>query len=106
MEYRVAKDSTELGEYIAADVALLNDWGWEAFVRSKRMRGDIELLDKPHPANRLLQHYKNHEAPVRFSTLDWTKYQILDAVSQGPHKSCNNHEDFLQEEFIGMIHKC
>ena len=52
------RDSTELGEYVANDIALLNELGWEAFVKSKRKGGDIGLLDKPPPANRLLHHYK------------------------------------------------
>ena len=41
-----ARESSELGEYVASDVALLKSLGWEAFVKSKRGRGDIGLLDK------------------------------------------------------------
>ena len=91
------RDSTELGEYVKNDIALLNELGWEAFVKSKRKGGDIGLLDKPHPANRLLHHYKKHGAPVKFSTPDWTMERLLEAVNRGPHKSCNTHSDFLQE---------
>lgn len=100
-----ARESSELGEYVASDVALLKSLGWEAFVKSKRGRGDIGLLDKPHPANRLLQHYKNHGAPVRFSTPDWTSDQLLAAVDRGPHRSCEKNVEFLKEEFIDMIQK-
>ena len=105
LAYQSVKESTELGEYVANDIVLLNELGWEAFVASKRGRGDIGLLDKPHPANRLLKHYKHHGAPVRLSTPDWTMDQLIESVKRGPHKSCNAHVDFLQEEFIDMIKK-
>ena len=99
------RESSELGEYVANDVALLNSLGWEAFVKSKRGRGDIGHLTKPHPANRLLHHYKHHGAPVRFSTPPWSLDRLLAAVKRGPHQSCNLHLNFLQEEFIDMIRK-
>ena len=105
LSYQSAIESKELGEYVSNDVALLNELGWEAFVASKRGRGDIGLLDKPHPANRLLKHYKHHGAPVRLSTPDWTMDQLIESVERGPHKSCDAHVDFLQEEFIDMIKK-
>ena len=99
------RESSELGEYVANDVALLNSLGWEAFVKSKRGRGDIGQLNKPHPANRLLKHYKHHGAPVRFSTPPWSLDRLLAAVKRGPHQSCNLHLNFLQQEFIDMIQK-
>ena len=105
LAYPIARESMELGEHIANDLKLLNDLGWDTFVKSKRGWGNIGLLDKPHTTNRLLKYYKNHGAPVCFSTNDWTPNQILEPFTRVPQKSCNDHSDFLQEEFICMIQK-
>ncbi len=59
--------SPDLGTYIARDVELLKKLGWKKFVKSRRTRSDFaNLSDLPHPAKRLLQHYKSHGAPVKF----------------------------------------
>ena len=107
LSYQSAIESKELGEYVSNDVALLNELegDWNAFVSAKRRRGDIGMLRWPHPANRLINHYKKHGAPVRLSTPDWTMDQLMESVERGPHKSCDAHVDFLQEEFIDMIKK-
>lgn len=98
--------SPDLGTYIARDVELLKKLGWKKFVKSRRTRSDFaNLSDLPHPAKRLLQHYKSHGAPVKFKTSAWTKSQIRAAIERGPHKSCHEHIDFLKEEFIDMINK-
>ena len=102
----IPTDATDnLGKLINDDVVLLSEVGWERFVKTKRGRGDLGKLDKPHPANRLLHQYKVHGTPVRFSTPPWSAEQQLAAIARGPHPSCLNHIDFLQEEFVDMMKK-
>jgi len=97
--------SADLGKLIADDVVLLSAVGWEAFVKSKRGRGDIGALNKPHPANRLLHQYKVNGTPVRFTTPPWTADQQIAALKRGPHPSCSKHIEFLEEEFVDMMNK-
>jgi hypothetical protein len=64
------------------------------------------MLDNvPHPAHRLLRHYKHRGAPVEFSPLPWTRQQIQRALSRGTHKSAHEYLDYLEEEFVTMINK-
>jgi hypothetical protein len=48
---------------------------------------------------------KHRGAPVKFTTPPWTSKQIHDAISRGPHQSCNEYIGFLEEEFVDMIKK-
>ncbi|KAL3823338.1 hypothetical protein ACHAXA_010473, partial [Cyclostephanos tholiformis] len=96
----------EIGELIARDVRLLQRLGWRGLVAHRRPTGDFSALDNVHhPARRLLQHYKLHGAPVKFSTAPWSQTQVMRALARGPHKSCQDHLSFLQDEFVNMIHK-
>lgn len=96
----------ELGELIRQDVELLSRVGWRSFVKLKRGQGDFASLDNvDHPARRLLLHYKHRGAPVKFSSAPWTRTQVNDAVKRGPHRSCTEYIDFLEEEFVDMIQK-
>ena len=96
----------ELGELIARDVHLLSRLGWQEFVRLRRGRGDIASLDAiKHPARRLLSLLKSRGAPVKFSTPPWSRQRLNQAIKRGPHKSCNEYLDFLEEEFIDMVQK-
>jgi hypothetical protein len=85
---------------------LLKQLGWTDFVKGRRKRGDFaDVSTLPHPASRLLKHYKTHGAPVKFSTGAWSKYTLENALERGPHRSCMEYIDFLHEEFIDMINK-
>ncbi|KAL3808781.1 hypothetical protein ACHAXA_011404 [Cyclostephanos tholiformis] len=67
---------------------------------------DFSALDNvPHPARRLLRHYKHCGAPVKFSTPPWTRHQLQRTLSRGPHKSAHEYQDYLAEEFVDMINK-
>ena len=91
---------------IARDVHLLSRLGWQEFVRLRRGRGDIASLDAiKHPARRLLSLLKSRGAPVKFSTPPWSRQRLNQAIKRGPHKSCNEYLDFLEEEFIDMVQK-
>ena len=86
---------------------LLQRVGWQRFVKERRNGGDLADLSQVdnHPARRLLMLYKNRGVPVKFSSPKWSRSQIHDALSRGAHQSCNEHIDFLNEEFIDMIKK-
>mmetsp|Transcript_21332 Transcript_21332/g.32959 ORF Transcript_21332/g.32959 Transcript_21332/m.32959 type:complete len:780 (+) Transcript_21332:5035-7374(+) len=96
----------ELGEYITADVALLQELGWSKFVQQLRSRSDFTNLENVHhPAKRLLKFYRERGAPVKLSTQAWTQQRIRTAMKRGPHKSCHEYMDFLREEFWDMRSK-
>ena len=95
----------ELGKYIARDVDLLSTLGWTKFVKQRRQRGDFSSLSFDHPASRILHHYKVNGAPVKLSTKPWSDRQLRTAIQRGPHRSCIEYIDFLEEEFIDMIRK-
>ena len=102
-----AAASEDLGTYIDRDVNLLNRLGWTEFVEHRRPRSDLHpnVKDLPHPASRLLHRYQQHGVPIRFHTPPWNQSQIDRALDRGPHRSCHEHIDFLEEEFIDMINK-
>jgi hypothetical protein len=96
----------ELGKLIDESVTLLEKVGWENFVKLRRQGGDLSsLANVNHPAHRLLKHLKHRGAPVKLTTPPWTRQQLHDAISRGPHKSCNEYIDFLDTEFIDMLKK-
>ena len=96
----------EIGEFIDRDARLLKMLGWRGLVQYRRPTGDFaSLTNVPHPARRLLHLYKDRGAPVTFATPPWTRHQVQRALRRGPHKSCYEHLDFLNEEFIDMINK-
>ena len=99
--------SKELGELIQNDCELLSRVGWREFVRHRRGRGDFASLDniRGHPARPLLLHMKHRGVPVRFSTPPWSRQRVDAALKRGPHKSCMEYIDFLEEEFVDMINK-
>ena len=72
----------------------------------RRERGDLSsLTNVHHRAKRLLKHYKNRGAPVKFSTMDWSRERISQALARGAHQSCMAYVDFLCDEFVDMIQK-
>ena len=96
----------ELGKYIERDVNLLKQLGWKKFVRQRRPTRDLGPMDNiHHPAKRLLQHYRNHGAPVKLTTKPWSRERVKQSLKRGAHKSCFDYLDFLEEEFIDMINK-
>lgn len=96
----------ELGKLVSRDVELLQRLGWKQFVLQRRRRGDFNTFHNlPHPAKRLLHHYKHHGVPVSTKSSQWTGDQLLKALQRGPHRSCMEYKDFLCEEFCDMIRK-
>lgn len=98
--------SPELGKLIDESVVLLKKVGWQNFVQLRRKGGDFSSLNNiHHPAKRLLKHLKHRGAPVKFTTPPWSRQRLHDAISRGPHQSCQQYIDFLDEEFVDMINK-
>ena len=95
----------ELGKYIEKDVKLLSKLGWQNFVKQRRQRSDLNILNINHPAQHVLKNYKHNGVPVRFSTKPWSKAKLTQALRRGPHQSCHNYIDFLESEFSDMISK-
>lgn len=102
----VGSDLGKLQSMIDTDVADFKRLGWTEFVKHKRPSDDFgSLHDLHHPARRLLRQYKHRGAPVVLHSSAWTPDQINTACLRGPHKSCYEYIDFLEEEFITMLHK-
>ena len=87
-------------------MCLLSRLGWHEFVKRRRGRGDItSLKNVKHPARRLLFLLESQGAPVQFSTPPWSRDRLDQAIKQGPHRSCKDYIDFLEEKFVDMIQK-
>ena len=95
----------DLGKLIEEDTIVLKELGWKKFVQLKRGRGDLGPLNFNHPISRILKQYKKHSAPVKFSTPPWSEAYLQSKLHWGPHQSCHEHLEFLQEEFVDMINK-
>ena len=94
----------ELGEYIDRDVKLLQQLGWNTLVSSRRGEGDFTSLSNvQHEARRLLRQYKYRGVPVKFSTPAWSRRKLRRSIRRGPHKSCREYTQFLNDEFIEMV---
>ena len=104
VNYGLPKD---LGKCVSKDVELSRQTGWEDFVETHQKGGNLADLNniKDHPARRRLCHYKKRGVPVKLATPNWDTQRLRDELSQGAHKSCNTHLDFLSEEFVQMIQK-
>ena len=95
----------ELGKLIKEDVDIFLKQGWKGLVNHCRPRSDFAALDISHPARRILKQYKHTGVPVVTKDRPWTKDRISEALSRGAHKSCNDYEVFLREEFASMRNK-
>ena len=96
----------DLGEFVQRDAALLAQLGWKEFCESRRQRSNFNNLKTlEHPAQQLLQHVKLHGVPVILKSTPWSQHQRDAAIQRGPHNSCLEFVDFLEEEFVDMIGK-
>ena len=94
----------ELGKLIERDSRLVQELGWEEFVRRRRERGDLtEIKNVDHPARSLLRRYHARGVPVVTHEGRWSKEKLWQAVTRGPHPSAKLHLEFLFTEFLGMI---
>ena len=83
----------EIGKLISNDVKLVQQVGWQQFVKHCQGQGDLASLNNTkHPAGHLLQ--KHRGPPVNVSSVPWTQAAINKAIKWGPHSICQNHIDF------------
>jgi hypothetical protein len=95
-----------LGKYISRDVELLEAMGWEALVRERRGRGDLTTMTGVnHPAQPLLKQLSAVGAPAVIGTAKWSADRLAAAIRRGPHQSCNDQHEFLEEEFADFVEK-
>ena len=100
------KPSAELGTYITTrDAELLRRIGLKRLVQQRRRRGDIAPIKFTHNAAYLLKQYKTRGVPVKVRTPHWSPAKIHQALARGPHRSCLEHTDLLEEEFVDMVLK-
>ena len=99
-------ENMELGQLIDWDTEKFKRLGWKEFVQQCHINSDFTSLDNVHhPAQRLLEFYKQRGTPVKFSTELWSCNQIISALARGTHKSYHKHLELLHDEFTDMIQK-
>lgn len=86
------------------DSNLFSTFGWEAFIKANRGRGDLHnVMPISHPAEELLVQLRDQVATVQFTTPDWPAGRILQALDQGPHRSAVHQEPFVMSKMAEMI---
>jgi hypothetical protein len=96
-----------LGTYIDCDVRLLEELGWEGFIRERHGRSDLsERVDTiRHPARSHLRHLRRRGAWAPMATAPWSQDKLAAALSRGPHKSAFEHAAFWGEELVQFVLK-
>lgn len=96
-----------LGTYIARDVGLLQELGWERFIRTRRGKSDLNEAVGAirHPARSHLRHLRRRGARVPMATAPWSPERRASTLAQGPHKSAFEHAEFLGDELVEFILK-
>lgn len=80
---------------------------WGDFIRGVRGRGDLSpaVGSLKHPAAHLLSRYQKVCTPAIIESDPWTPDRIKAALKRGPHSSCVQGIQFLQEEYSDMVDK-
>ena len=96
-----------LGKYAQDSAELLQKVGWEQLVITRRGRSNLcsDVGSIPHPAARLLDHYRTSGAPVLMKTEEWSLERRDAAVRRGCHPSANEHKTFLRGEMAEMVER-
>ena len=97
----------ELSKYIAADSAVLESDGFEELVKLRRGKSDFGRNVKKikHKAARYLHHLEKRGANVVFKTPPWSLERLEETIKRGPHKSSEEHAEFLREELLDFVQK-
>jgi len=73
-----------------------------------RGRGDVKPnmnALKDHNARGLIKHLGEKGAPAVLKTKPWSLKRVETTLKRGPHKSCEEHLDFLREEMLDFVRK-
>ena len=96
----------ELGKHIAADSSILEKDGFEHLVTTRRGKSDFgKVKGLKHKAARYLQHLKKRGANVVLKTPPWSVERLEETIKRGPHKSSDEHAEFLREELLDFVEK-
>ena len=79
------------------------DNGWDNFVCLLRQWGDLwpdPYWAGHHPACRFLHNISKRGVPAMMMTEPWSEAQCQQCLRWGPHKSCNEFQEFLREEML------
>ena len=96
----------ELERCVKCDTQIVEDLGWEAFIRRHQPCSNFADLAKvTHTALPVLKQYRDRGVPVRLSTEPWTAERLEAALARGAHPSCDKATGFLRKEFVDMINK-
>ena len=84
-----------------------NARSWSQFVQTVRgcshIRSTVGTL--PHPAAALLKRLQTVGVPIVTTGTPWTAQQLDEKVARGPHKSANEHCEFVREEMAEFCEK-
>ena len=97
----------ELSKYIAADSAVLASSGFDELVELRRGESDFGDVKKvKHKASRCLQHIKERGASnMVLKTPPWNLKGLEETIQRGPHKSSEEHAEFLREVLLDFVQK-
>jgi hypothetical protein len=98
---------SNLGTYIDRNVRLLEELGWEKFVRQRRGESDISpnVDCIRHPARSHLRHLRKRGARAPMSTAPWSDERLASTMARGPHKSAFEYAEFLGDELMEFVLK-
>jgi hypothetical protein len=97
----------DLGTYIVRDSQRLLEVGFDQLVKERRGRSDFHPKVKTlhHKAACMLDHLRARGANVTLSTPPWSEERREETLKRGPHKSADEHSDFLREELLDFVKK-
>jgi len=100
-------EANNLGEYASASACLFHQQGWEKMVLALRANPDLQpsVCNLPHLAAHVLNHLRQHSAPIVMRTPPWPCSRQDAAVTRGPHLSAKHHLAFLEQEMLAMVQK-
>jgi hypothetical protein len=98
-----------LGKLIEWSVKLLSkSSSWQQYVAMSQGPSHISrtINQLQHPAALLLVHLHTHTGmPVVLCTPGWSPPLVQEHLGWGPHKSANDHLDFVCEEMANFVRK-
>jgi hypothetical protein len=95
----------ELSKHIVADSTVLASSGFEELVNIRRGKSDFgrDIKNVNHKAGRYLDHLKKRGANVVLQTPPWSLERLEETIKRGPHKSSEEHAEFLREELLFFV---
>jgi len=105
---RVRVMNDELGKIIQQQSEAFMHKDYRTFIRDIRGRGDLNrgtTALRNHPAKPLVEHLAKRGAPAFLQTKPWGEPRRQQVLRRGPHKSCQDHLEFLRAEMLSFARK-